>query len=128
MRKAVLIMGFLVPLFFCVQTSFSQKEAYNVGTIFSLTGGLSPLGTAEKNAADIVVERINQSGGINGRPLNMIVYDDGSEPTKGVMAARRLIATDKASPLSALPPVPQEMPLSETDQSLQPDPASGSTA
>jgi branched-chain amino acid transport system substrate-binding protein len=56
---------------------------------------MSPLGTAEKNGAEIVVEKINRSGGINGHPLKLIVYDDGTEPTKGVMAVRRLLAMDK---------------------------------
>jgi branched-chain amino acid transport system substrate-binding protein len=93
--KKMLLLVFFFLSFLIVQPCFSEKEPYNVGAIFSLTGGLSPLGTAEKGAADIVVERINRSGGINGHILNMIVYDDGSEPTKGVMAVRRLIASDK---------------------------------
>lgn len=95
MKKIIFLTVSLVLFVLWVQPSFAQKEVYNVGAIFSLTGGLSPLGTAQKNAAEIVVERINRTGGINGHPLNLIVYDDASEPTKGTMAARRLLAVDK---------------------------------
>jgi branched-chain amino acid transport system substrate-binding protein len=41
------------------------------------------------------VDKINKGGGINGRPLNLIIYDDGSDPSKGVLAIKKLIEEDK---------------------------------
>lgn len=110
-QKAILTVVFCA--IFLVQPCFGQKEPYNVGALFSLTGAVSSLGTAERNAADLVVERINRSGGINGHPLNLIVYDDGSDPTKGVIAARRLIVSDKV--VAIIGPT-----LSSTTQSIIP--------
>lgn len=111
LQKAVFIVVFCV--IFLVQPCFGQKEPYNVGAIWSLTGALSSLGTDERNAADLVVERINKSGGINGHPLNLISYDDGSDASKGVIAARRLIVSDKV-------PVIVGASLSATAQSVIP--------
>jgi branched-chain amino acid transport system substrate-binding protein len=111
LQKAILIV--VCCAIFSVQPCFGQREPYNVGAIFSLTGAVSSLGTAERNAADLVVERINKSGGINGHSLNLIVYDDGSDPTKGVIAARRLIVSDKV--VAIIGPT-----LSSTTQSIIP--------
>ena len=51
------------------------KEAYKVGAVFSTTGPASHLGTPEKQTVEMMVEQINDNGGINGRPLEVIIYD-----------------------------------------------------
>ena len=111
LKKAIFIV--VICTIFLVQPCFGQKEPYNVGAIWSLTGGLSSLGTDERNAADLVVEKINKSGGIGGHPINLISYDDGTDPSKGVTAARRLIVSDKV-------PVIIGASLSATVQSIIP--------
>ena len=56
---------------------------------------MSPIGSGARDVAKLVVNRINNQGGINGHPIELIVYDDGSDPSKGVMAYKKLIGEDK---------------------------------
>ncbi len=70
-------------------------EPYKIGMILSLTGSTSPLGQAEKNGAEIAADRINKKGGINGHPIELVIYDDSTDPSKAVMNAKRLIEIDK---------------------------------
>ena len=45
-----------------------QKEPIKIGAFFALSGPAAPIGTPTKLVAEMVVDKINQEGGINGRP------------------------------------------------------------
>ncbi|MBP2676473.1 MAG: transporter substrate binding protein precursor, partial [Deltaproteobacteria bacterium] len=70
-------------------------EPIRIGAIFSVTGPASFLGEPERNTAKMLEEDINKSGGILGRPVEIIVYDDETDATKAVTAVDRLIKKDK---------------------------------
>lgn len=72
-----------------------SKEPYVIGAVLSLTGGQSGLGVPEKNAIDMEVARINEEGGINGRPLEVIIEDDASDVDQAVAATTKLIEQDE---------------------------------
>jgi branched-chain amino acid transport system substrate-binding protein len=76
------------------QTSAS-KEPIKIGAIVSLTGSYAGLGDPEKKTIEMEVKRINDAGGINGRPIEVIYEDDGTDNTKAVTAATKLISQDK---------------------------------
>jgi branched-chain amino acid transport system substrate-binding protein len=67
---------------------------YKVGAIFAVTGPASSLGLPEKQTVEMLVEQINAKGGVNGHPLEVIIYDDEGDETKSVTFAKRLIAND----------------------------------
>jgi branched-chain amino acid transport system substrate-binding protein len=69
-------------------------EPYKVGAVFSVTGRASFLGDPEKKTALMIQEQINKTGGINGHPLELIVYDDEGDATKCALAVRKLITQD----------------------------------
>ena len=81
----------LVLVFSCTK----EKEPYKVGAVFSVTGRTSFLGEPEKKTAVMIAEAINKVGGINGHPLELVVYDDESDETKAVLAVKRLLKKDK---------------------------------
>ncbi len=87
----------LVSLFFalCFLTTSQAKEPYKIGALFSITGPTSFIGEPERNAAEMMVEEINKKGGINGRPIELFVYDTVSDSTKAVMSVKKLIDKDK---------------------------------
>ena len=62
--------------------------------MLSLTGSYAPLGEANRNAIQLEVDRINESGGVNGMPLELVVEDDGTDESKAVAAAQKLILQD----------------------------------
>jgi len=68
-----------------------------IGAILPLTGDAAQWGIAPKRGAELAVERINDSGGVNGRRLYLIVEDDRAVPADGVSAIRKLLSTEKVS-------------------------------
>ena len=71
------------------------EEPIRIGAIFSVTGPASFLGEPERNTVKMLEEDINQSGGVLGRPVEIIVYDDETDATKALTAFDRLIKKDK---------------------------------
>ncbi|HLO77099.1 MAG TPA: ABC transporter substrate-binding protein, partial [Magnetospirillum sp.] len=70
-------------------------EEYRLGAFLSVTGTYTFMGDPEKKALEMLVERTNATGGILGRPVRLITYDDASEPEKAMTAAKRLIDNDR---------------------------------
>lgn len=73
----------------------ASGEPIKVGAILSLTGTYAGLGEGEKNVIGMEVKRINDAGGINGRPLEVIVEDDATDEAKAAAAAAKLIEQDE---------------------------------
>ena len=72
-----------------------QAAAFKVGAVFSVTGRASFLGDPEKKTAEMLAEQINKAGGIKGKKLELIVYDDEGDATKCNLAVKKLITQDK---------------------------------
>lgn len=74
-----------------------NKEAENirVGIWTSLTGASAIEGELIENGARLAAEQWNAKGGINGRQIELIVYDDQSTTEGAVTATTRLIENDK---------------------------------
>ncbi|MBM6618016.1 ABC transporter substrate-binding protein [Bacillus sp. RD4P76] len=68
-----------------------DPEVYKIGAIYSKTGPGSPLGEPEWNATELLVKQINENGGINGIPIEVILADDESTQEKAVEEMNRLI-------------------------------------
>jgi branched-chain amino acid transport system substrate-binding protein len=66
-------------------------EPIKIGAVVSLTGTYAGLGQPEKNALDMEVARINEAGGINGRPIEVVYEDDATDEAKAVAATSKLI-------------------------------------
>jgi branched-chain amino acid transport system substrate-binding protein len=73
----------------------AAAEPYKVGVVCSITGTGSFLGEPEKKTVEMIAEDVNKKGGINGHPLQLIIYDDESDATKCNLAVKKLIKTDK---------------------------------
>ena len=74
-----------------------QKEPIKIGAFFALSGPNAPIGTPTKLVALMVVDKINQEGGINGRPLELIMGDTESDPAKAATIAKKFIFSDKVA-------------------------------
>lgn len=73
----------------------AKGEPIKIGAVLSLTGTYAALGESEKNALELEVERINEAGGIDGRPVEIIIEDDATDEAKAVAAASKLIEQDR---------------------------------
>jgi branched-chain amino acid transport system substrate-binding protein len=65
-----------------------------IGNIMPYSGPLSAYATIGKTEA-AYFKKINEEGGINGRKINFISYDDGYNPAKTVEQARKLVEDDE---------------------------------
>ncbi|MFA5401797.1 MAG: ABC transporter substrate-binding protein, partial [Dehalococcoidia bacterium] len=72
-----------------------EKEAYKIGALFSTTGAQSNLGVPEEYTVEMLVDKINDAGGINGHPLEVIIYNDETDSTKCATLATKLIEEDE---------------------------------
>lgn len=70
-------------------------DSYKVGAVFAVTGRASFLGDPEKKTVVMLAEQINKAGGINGKKLELIVYDTEGDATKANLAVKKLITQDK---------------------------------
>ena len=76
-------------------TNALAADDIKIGAFLSVTGQMSPMGDPQKRTFDMMVEKINAEGGVLGRKIQMIMYDDGSEPEKATTFVKRLIDNDK---------------------------------
>jgi branched-chain amino acid transport system substrate-binding protein len=65
-----------------------------IGNIMPYSGPASAYGVIGKTE-DAYFKMINEQGGINGRKINFISYDDGYSPPKAVEQARKLVESDE---------------------------------
>ena len=71
------------------------SKPIKIGALFSVTGPASFLGAPEEKTAQMLVEKINAAGGVNGQKLELVVKDTGGSPEKAVSFAKQLIEEDK---------------------------------
>ncbi len=65
-----------------------------IGSFVSSTGVMGFMGDAEKKVLETYVASINAKGGVLGRKIDLVIYDDGSQADKAASLAKRLIESD----------------------------------
>jgi branched-chain amino acid transport system substrate-binding protein len=90
-----------------------SSSEITLGMWSPLTGPTALLGVSERDAIDIAIDEVNAAGGVNGRKLKLVVYDDAGSPQEAMTSVRRLIDQDGVFALlagstsgSTLPVVP----------------------
>lgn len=78
-----------------LQTVQAAGEPIKVGVVLPLTGEQAQFGEIEKNSFLMALEEINKAGGVNGRPIELIIEDDTSKADVGRSAVEKLISRDK---------------------------------
>src|SRR2546430_3429238 len=74
-------------------TGASDTEI-KVGNIMPYSGPASSYGLIGKTE-EAYFKMINDQGGINGRKINFVTYDDGYSPPKAVEQVRKLVESDE---------------------------------
>src|SRR5437764_11732822 len=77
------------------RAAFGQAKPYKVGTLQPLSGAAAAGGKTALVGTQMAVDRINKSGGIKGRPVELIVADYESKPDVGRRKAEKLVVEDK---------------------------------
>lgn len=69
----------------------NTSEPWRVGVLFSQTGFMSVIEETQLRGTLIAIDEINDNGGINGRPIEPIIYDPGSDVRSYGQYAKRLM-------------------------------------
>ncbi len=70
-------------------------DPIKIGSVLSVTGPAAFLGDPELKTLQLYVDDLNKKGGVLGRPLQLVHYDDGSDAGKANGFTKRLIDDDK---------------------------------
>jgi branched-chain amino acid transport system substrate-binding protein len=90
------ILAGMVMMTCCAGTALAV-EPIKIGAFFDLSGPAANIGTPTKLVAEMVVDKINKDGGINGRPLQLVIADTEGDPAKATNIAKKFIHQDKVA-------------------------------
>jgi branched-chain amino acid transport system substrate-binding protein len=93
--RAIGVAAFLASIGILVQPAAAQKEPIVIGGTLGLTGAFAEPSTDYKAVYDLWVEKVNKKGGLLGRPVKLIIYNDESTPTVAQSLYNRLLDQDK---------------------------------
>ena len=79
----------------CFSTIAEAADTIKIGQITALTGDHAAYGQAERDGVEMAIEEINAAGGVLGKKLELVVYDNKTRLEDTINAARRLIEDDK---------------------------------
>ena len=82
-------------LFLSGLASAQSPAPIKVGAVLSVTGPAAFLGDPQLKTLQLYVERLNAQGGVLGRKLEFVHYDDGGEAGKANNLTKRLLESDK---------------------------------
>ena len=83
------------------QVTETSGDTIKVGLYGTITGPNALAGEMLEKGGRLAVKQINEAGGINGTPIELIVYDDKSSPEGALKAVTRLIEVDKVIAIAA---------------------------
>jgi branched-chain amino acid transport system substrate-binding protein len=66
-----------------------------IGASMSVTGTYAKPGSYQKEGYDICIDELNGKGGLLGRKVELVIYDDQSQPATAVKLYEKLITEDK---------------------------------
>lgn len=80
---------------FTACTKKANENELLIGSYSSNTGATGSFGILQKQGIDMAVAEINAAGGINGKKIHMINYDNKSENDETLAVVNRLVSQDK---------------------------------
>ena len=81
--------------FFRQQQPGPPANAYVIAFAGALTGTDAAVGNEQLRAVELAADTVNAAGGIGGRPLAIVSYDDANDPARAAEVAREIVADDR---------------------------------
>jgi branched-chain amino acid transport system substrate-binding protein len=80
--------------------NYQAKQSVNtkstqVAAVLPLTGSAAQIGSWQQHGIDLAIEKINQQGGYQGKPITVTYEDSQSDPKTGVAALQKILATSE---------------------------------
>ncbi len=90
--KASHVLGGAMALALPMSAAFAEDETVKLGMVMSYSGWFQPIDAATINGAMLAVNEINANGGILGKQIETITFDNKSDPALGADGATEVIA------------------------------------
>jgi branched-chain amino acid transport system substrate-binding protein len=91
----IVVILVVLSLFIGCKKKEEVKEPIKVGAILAVTGGASWLGAPEAKTLEMLLEKTNAAGGINGHPVELIIKDSQASAEKAISFAKQLIEEEQ---------------------------------
>jgi branched-chain amino acid transport system substrate-binding protein len=95
MKKLALIVLAVVFATSAELGNVHAAEKIKIGFNAPLTGFAASDGKSASEGAKLAVQQINSAGGVNGKMLELVIYDDQAKPAQAIPIANKLIGQDK---------------------------------
>src|ERR671934_2278083 len=104
----------LASVMLALTVPVAAQGPIRVGASLSLTGTYAKLGKNQHEGYQICIKDLNAKGGLLGRKLDLVVYDDQSMPATAVRLYEKLITEDKVDAVMG----PYSSPVSEASANV----------
>lgn len=94
MKKTIPAIARALPLSLALSFALAgaaSAQTIKIGVAGPTTGPVTQYGQMVREGVDTAIERINAAGGVDGKQLEAVTYDDGCEPKQGPVVARRVV-------------------------------------
>lgn len=78
-------------------SSPAQTGGLKIGSLLPATGDLASIGQNMIASVPLLVDTVNQCGGVNGSPMTLVQVDDQTDPAAGTEGMTRLAEVDKVA-------------------------------
>ncbi len=95
MTRRAILKAIVMAAIAAVTPLTHAAEPIRLGVVISVTGPAAFLGDPQLKTLQLYVDKINKEGGVLGRPLELVQYDDGGDAAKANSFTKRLIENDK---------------------------------
>jgi branched-chain amino acid transport system substrate-binding protein len=108
---------YVVVALFLTATTAGAADTIRIGMLAPLTGPAAADGLSAQNSVKLALERVNAEGGLLGKKVELVGYDDRADAKESVALSRKLIEQDKvvavvggsySTPMRAVAPIYQE--------------------
>ena len=99
--KQIRWMLYAVVIISAAFATANAAEMIKIGLLAPLTGFAAADGASVKNSVDLAVEQVNKAGGLLGKKVELVTYDDRADAKEAVALAQKLIQQDKVVGLVA---------------------------
>lgn len=92
--KKVFSLILVLAMLMSVTAALAESETINIGCLQDISGPTSSLGNMVTAGAQWAVDEINAAGGVDGKMINLIVYDTKADVTEAINAYTRAVSSD----------------------------------
>ena len=126
--KVVAVALAVVMIMSLASFAFAASDTIKVGILAPLTGGVAQYGNAVNNGAMMYFEELNANGGINGKQIELIIYDEEGDPVKAVTGYNYLMDQEVVAIVGDVTTGPTKAVVAESQADLTPMITASATA